>query len=89
MLKSFLWEAASIGLLGSVLGCAVGTALSYRMVKTTMRMSGGFDVDFLLPPQALVLTVAAAVALCVLAAFVTLSALPGIGRADAAEDLAA
>lgn len=63
--RSFVWEAAIIGLLGGALGCAIGTLLAVRMVKTTMRVSGGFTLDFILPPGAVVATVLASVLLCV------------------------
>lgn len=67
LLGSFLYEAALIGALGGALGCAVGALLALRMVETTMRIGGGFDLDFTLPASTVVLTLAGAVVLCVLA----------------------
>lgn len=78
LVKSFLWEAGIIGLLGGVLGCAVGAFLAVRMVKTTMRVAGGFTLDFVLPPEAVLMTVAASSALCLFCALGLLGSMRGL-----------
>ena len=61
---SLLWEAALIGVSGSVLGCLVGWPLALRMTKTTMRLGGGYTLDFRMPPETLLITIGGAVLLC-------------------------
>jgi putative ABC transport system permease protein len=64
---SLLWEAAWIGLVGSALGCAVGLPLALRMTTTTIRIGGGYTLDFRMPPSTLVLAIGGAVMLCLAA----------------------
>lgn len=76
---SLLWEAALIGLAGSALGCAVGLPLALRMTRTTIRLGGGYTLDFRMPPETLAMTLAGAVLLCLGAVLVELRA-SGMGR---------
>ncbi len=71
---SLLWEAVWIGLLGGVLGCAIGIPLAMRMTQTTMRLGGGFEFTFVLAPEMVALTIGAAMLICTVAVLVQLTA---------------
>jgi putative ABC transport system permease protein len=61
---SLVWEGTFIGLLGGGIGCAIGAPLAYRITKTTMRIGGGFTLDFDLPAYWVVVTILGAALLC-------------------------
>ena len=67
LLNSHLVEAAFIGLVGGVLGCIAGVAVSYRLVRSTMHASGGLDIPYVLEAWALPAVVSAAVIVSVAA----------------------
>jgi len=64
LLRAFLAEAGIVGLLGGVLGCAIGVLLARRMVNTTMQIGGGFAMDFSLPGAVVAAALVGAVVLC-------------------------
>ncbi len=66
--RSVVSEAAMIGFMGSFLGCGIGYLLAMRMALTTMRVGGGFELDFSISPQVIFFTMAGAVVLCCAAA---------------------
>jgi putative ABC transport system permease protein len=68
LLRRFLWEAAVIGSVAGMLGCASGLFLASRIVTSTIRVGGGMVLDFTVPVEALVATLGAAVAVSLLAA---------------------
>lgn len=78
---AFSWEAAAIGTIGSAVGIAIGLPLAMRMTETTIRLGGGFALDFRLPPTTLALVVLGAVALCTACARFELWATAGASRA--------
>jgi len=78
---SLIWEAVWIGILGSTIGSAVGGLLAWRMTETTIKAGGGFELDFVLPPDIVALTIGGAVAICVLSVLLQ----RGVGSASQAE----
>lgn len=79
----FLWEAAFIGALGSILGCAIGVPLARRMTYTTMKLSGGMEVEFILSPQAIAATIGCAVLACTIAGLAQILSRPEFRNAVA------
>ena len=65
LVRCFLLEAVSIGILGGVLGCVAGVLVSYRLVRTTMHASGGLTLDYVLPIWSIPGLIAGAVLLSV------------------------
>lgn len=63
---SLVWEAVWIGILGSTIGSGIGGLLAWRMTETTIKAGGGFELDFILPPDIVAVTIGGAVAICVL-----------------------
>ena len=62
--RSLLWEAALIGLIGGVFGCMLGYPLAKHMAEVTMHLGGGFELDFMLRPEIIALTIVGAICIC-------------------------
>ena len=67
IIRVFTWEAAAIGAIGGVLGCASGVYLARHIVETTVRVGGGMALDFILPVSGLVIGFGGAIATSVVA----------------------
>jgi putative ABC transport system permease protein len=68
LVASFLCEALALGLVGGVLGCASGLWLSRRLVEGALRSGLGLVFDFVVPREALVVVLVAAILVSMLAA---------------------
>jgi putative ABC transport system permease protein len=68
LLRSFVWEASIIALIGGTLGCATGVFLSHRLTETAMRSGVGLVMNYVLPSQVIAVTLGAALVIGVLAA---------------------
>ena len=60
----FVSEAILVGAIGAILGILIGVPLAYHMVSVTMRIAGGFRLDFVLPNFVLLYTTLVAILLC-------------------------